>query len=153
MFSWLFKQSKNEDIVAILGDYDPGDARVDELVAIYASVKKKTDYATSLLRELEGTSSDDMIGDETAKVKELIVKCYSDLNEIDLEGNPYEVEQKFHEHIVYSKCAAMIIPLLLKLAADDEARDLFSEIKINQIRDTLQKKYWQLRARGDESRG
>lgn len=153
MFSWLFKQSKNKEIIEILGDYEPDDARVEELVAIYSSVRKKTDYATSLFRELEGTSSDDMIGDETAKIKELIVKCYSDVNKIDLEGNPYEVERKFHEHIVYSKCAEMIIPLLLKLEAVDEARDLFSEIKINQISDALLKKHRQLRARGVASQG
>jgi hypothetical protein len=148
MFSWLFKQSKNEEVVEILGDYDPGDARVEDLVNIYSSIKKKTDYSNALLKELEGTSSDDMIGDETARIKELIVKCYADLNEIDLEGKPYEVERKFREHIVFSKCAAMIIPILIRLEAVDEARDLFSEIKINQIRDALVKKHSAFRGQG-----
>jgi hypothetical protein len=145
VFSWLSKKTKNQDIVDILGDYDPDDARVDELLGLYSSIKKRVDHSNDILRTLESTSSDDMIGDETAKIKDLIVKCYHDLENFNLDGSPYDSHSHRHEHEVYSRCASMIIPVLLKLGAHEEAKDLLAEIKIEQIRDELLIKHWQLK--------
>jgi hypothetical protein len=145
MFSWFSKKSKNHDYLDILGDYDPGDPRVEELMAIYSSIKRKIDHANSIMHQLEGTSSDDMMGDETAKVKELVVKCYADLERLNLDGDPADSLANLHEHAVYSKSASSIIPILVRLGAHEEAKDLFAAIKIEQVRDDLLFRHWQLR--------
>lgn len=93
MFSWLSKKTKNQDIVDILGDYDPDDARVDELLGLYSSIKKRVDHSNDILRTLESTSSDDMIGDETAKIKDLIVKCYHDLEQTPIKVDHIRTRQ------------------------------------------------------------
>jgi hypothetical protein len=145
MFFWHSKRSKKQEYVDIVGDYNPSDARIEELVGIYTSVRSKIDYSNSILRMLEGTSSYDMIGDQTTKVKELIVKCYAELERLNLEGNPFDSLENQHEHTVYAKCASLIIPVLIKLGAHEEAKDLFAEIKIDKIRDELLFKHFQLR--------
>jgi hypothetical protein len=145
MFSWLSKKSKNQEYLDILGDYDPTDPRVDELMTIYSSIKRRIDYAHSIMLQLEGTSSHDMMGDETAKVKELVVKCYAELERLSLDGDPAESLASRHEHVVFSKSAALIIPVLVRLGAHKDAKDLFAEIKMEQIRDELLFRHWQLR--------
>jgi hypothetical protein len=140
----LFEKKIKQEYLDVLGDYDPDNERVDELVEIHASVKKKIDHVTTILLQMANTLSRDMFGFETAKAKELIVSCYADLERIDLNGDPSDSRESYHEHLVFSRLAWFLIPLLIRLDASEEAKDLFRAVKIKKLRDGLEDKYWQL---------
>jgi hypothetical protein len=139
----LFQKKIKQEYLEILGDYDVDDVRADELVAIYHSVKNRTDHVTTILLQLAGNISRDNFGFETEKAKELIVACYADLERLDLECDPTDSTKNYQEHLVFGQLVWFLIPLLFRLEALEEARDLFRAVRIKKIRDGLEDKYWQ----------
>lgn len=139
----LFQKKIRQEYLAILGDYDVDDARADELVEIYHSVKKRTDHVTTILLQLAGNLTRDAFGFETEKAKELIVACYADLERLDLDSDPADSTKNHQEHFVFGQLVWFLIPLLFRLDAPEEAKDLFRAVRIKKIRDGLEDKYWQ----------
>lgn len=140
----LFEKKIKQEYLDILGDYDPDNVRVDELMEIYASAKSRTDHVITILLQLANSLSRDKFGFEAAKARELIASCYADLERIDLDCDPSDSRESHHEHLIFGRLAWFLIPLLIRLDAPEAAKDLFREVRIKKIRDGLEDKYWQL---------
>lgn len=140
----LFQKKIKQEYLDILGDYSLDDERVEELVEIYNAVKNRADHVRAILLQLSGSLSRDSFGFETAKAKEMIVACYAHLELLDLDCDPEDTIENYHEHFVFGQLAWFLVPLLLRLDAQEEAKDLFRAVKIKKFRDGLEDKYWQL---------
>lgn len=149
MWFWSKKQQKPEHL-EILGDYDPGDPRAQELLAIFEGMRKRIHYAESILANLEHTSPADITGNEIAKVEELITACYHELEKIRLDTNSGHAP---NEHHVFCNAATLLVPVLLKLEHTESALELFDAMAIETHKKNLADRHWQIRRRRQSNAG